>query len=369
MIAESLQFGAFARTRSVTALIELARNALEYAGGGRVRLSVLTDRDGLSLRAVVSDRGGGIPDPDLLFGSQKIETGGLGLGLRGVRRIADRFKISTGSEGTQVDVAFHSKLSASDINAVALDAGQKIARLDGADPVAQLAEQNRDLLDALAARDLLMQEIHHRTSNNLALISSLIEMSRSASDTAETQQVLGELYARVHAVMKAHEQMQRAAVDDQLQLIPFLRGVAEKAQQAFNCAGLEVAVTVRGDDMDVSGKVAIDLGLVVGELITNAYKHAFAGRDRGAILVEIRRGADETTLLVVDDGRGLPAGTCRPERSQSLGWELIRSTAQQYDGLIETDGRNGFSVSIRFARDLAIEGTQLASRDVPRERA
>lgn len=351
-VADVLGFGTFTRTRVVTALIELARNALEYAGHGRARLALKADGNRLALRAVVLDQGPGIAQLDEVLGGSDIATHGLGLGLRGVRRIADSFDVQSSAEGTKVDVSFRSDLPAAGFSEAAGRVTEALSGMEGADPSALLAEQNRELLEAIEARDLLMQEIHHRTGNNLTLISALIRMSGSSTQSPEAKQLLSELDTRVRAVIKAHELMQHSNSGDMVPLLPFLRDIARNAESAFNGAGLSVGVEVGGDELCVSGKTAVDLGLVVGELVTNAYKHAFTGRSQGKIQIELKCGDENSCLTIADDGKGLSDGAERPERSNSLGWRLIRTIAQQYGGAIETNGENGLSVSICFSERL-----------------
>ena len=107
-----------------------------------------------------------------------------------------------------------------------------------------------------------------------------------------------------------------------------------------------------GDAVSVSGSAAIDLGLVVNELITNAYKHAFEDRQSGRIDVSFERenrdGEKPSWVLAVkDDGVGLPENV-KPERSDSLGWRMIRAMTARLSGAIETGSNKGFYTRIEF---------------------
>lgn len=351
-LAGHLAFNDFARTRAVTAIVEIGRNAIEYAEGGRARVSLTLVGDRTALAVIVTDQGRGIEDVEAILDGSGPRGPGLGLGLRGVRRIADHFDIRTGPEGTRVELAFASDRGAGELDGLAREGAELIGSLDAGDPVAQLTEQNRELLEAVAARDLLMQEIHHRTGNNLTLIAALIRMSKGAARTDETRQVLTELGARVSAVIRAHEQLQKVKGDEQVALTSFLKGVAGSAQEAFSGGGRNVAIRVTGDPVTAEGAAAIDLGLIVGELVTNAYKHAFSDRDGGTVTIEVAEIGEGLRLVVSDDGPGLPADADRPERSESLGWRMIRSLAQKHGGTIEVDGDDGFRVTLTFEAGL-----------------
>jgi len=87
----------------------------------------------------------------------------------------------------------------------------------------------------------------------------------------------------------------------------------------------------------------------VGELITNAYKHAFTDRDKGLITIKITPEMDGgLTLHVFDDGVGLPKDAPRPERSDSLGWRMIRTLTFQHEATLSVEGSDGLCVEIRF---------------------
>lgn len=347
-LADVLKFGTFEKTRTVTAVVELGRNAIEHGQKGRARFTLTQIKGRAALNVTVLDQGGGIPEERLRGQGIASSVSGLGLGLRGVQRIAETFEVKTGAEGTKIDAAFVAPLPLRATEALALEAAEALAGLHATDPAAALTEQNRELLESIAARDLLMKELHHRTGNNLALIVALIRMSKVQAELGETKQVLGELETRVASLAKAHELMQRAANAGTIPAEDLLREVAQNAEKAFNAENLRVDISVDCDVMQVEGRIAVDIGLIVGELITNAYKHAFTDRCEGAIAVRLTEVGGELLLSVSDDGVGLGPDAPRPERSDSLGWRLIRTLNFQHGGSLTVDGAEGLTVSIRF---------------------
>ncbi|MBR9892301.1 histidine kinase [bacterium] len=344
-----LKFGAFERTRTVTAVVELGRNAIEHGQKGRATFS-LTEVDGKSaLGLLVTDQGRGIPKENLAPDGPPASSTGMGLGLRGVQRIATRFDVDTGHEGTRIDAAFLPSAALPASPQLIDQATGALDELSAKDPTAALNEQNRELAESIADRDLLMQELHHRTGNNLALIVALIRMSKSQAEQDETQQVLTELEVRVGSLAKAHELMQRGADAGQVDLAEMLDEVAKTSERAFSGGGLSASIEVSCDELQLDSKFAIDIGLIVGELITNAFKHAFVGREQGLIRVEVTGDPTQgIALLVSDNGVGLPPDAERPERSNSLGWRMIRTLTFQHDATLTVDGTDGLRVHIRF---------------------
>lgn len=354
-VARSLGLDTFSQTRVVTAWLELARNVLQHGGGGRMGLGLKLIGDRVALIGIATDQGPGIERvEDLLEGRRRASSkGGLGLGLRGVQRMSDAFDIATGPEGTRVEAAFLSHVAGAELIEAVRKATDALESLDDVDPAAALAQQNDELLRALAERDMLIQEIHHRTSNNLALVSSLVRLSRSGAKEEETKRTLKELEGRINAIVRVHAQLQHAEARGQLSLLPLLKEVVDQARRAFSAPDLTLSASVTGDETVIGSGAAVAIGLVVGELMTNALKHAFAGRTEGTITVNVDASNDEhLTLSVADDGNGLPEGKEKPERSTSLGWRMIRSMAEKYGGSIETQSHDGLRVTVQFDRDL-----------------
>ncbi|MCA0942661.1 ATP-binding protein [Salipiger pacificus] len=346
-----LGFGAFERTRTVTAIVELGRNAIEHGQKGRATFALTEVRGKPALDLTVIDQGRGIPreqlDPNGAVGSSS--SSGMGLGLRGVQRIAERFAVETGHEGTRINTSFLPLAAQADSRLLVARAAEALSALSAKDPTAALTEENRALTEGIADRDLLMQELHHRTGNNLALIVALIRMSKSQAEAEETHQVLRELEIRVGSLAKAHELMQRSASASELDLCDMLQEVAANAERAFSGGGRAVVIGVDCPPLELESKLAIDIGLIVGELITNAYKYAFVGRDSGRISVTMKGGLQEGLVLnVADDGVGLPEDAERPERSQSLGWRMIRTLTFQHGATLSVDGAGGLSVQVKF---------------------
>ncbi|MCA0961493.1 ATP-binding protein [Salipiger bermudensis] len=344
-----LNFGAFERTRTVTAVVELGRNAIEHGQKGRATFS-LTEVNGKSaLGLLVTDQGRGIPEESLAPDGPPTSSTGMGLGLRGVQRIATRFDVDTGHEGTRIDATFLPAAGLPASPQLVDQAEGALTELRAKDPTAALSEKNRELTEGIADRDLLMQELHHRTGNNLALIVALIRMSKSQAEQDETQQVLTELEVRVGSLAKAHELMQRGTDAGQVDLAEMLDEVAKNSERAFSGGALTANIEVSCATLQLDSKFAIDIGLIIGELITNAFKYAFVGRDRGLIRVEVT--GDPTrgiALLVSDNGVGLPPDAERPERSNSLGWRMIRTLTFQHDANLTVDGADGLRVHIKF---------------------
>ncbi|WP_265562175.1 sensor histidine kinase [Sphingomicrobium arenosum] len=359
-ICRSLHLERFARTRCVTACLEIARNILQYAqqGTATFRYEESGGRSYLAVRFV--DQGPGFEIKQSTAkgrafyrakAADNSDSGGLGLGLSGAQRLSDQFEIESGSEGTSVYLAFEAVVASADATDTIKRIADDITRLNSADPVVELSRQNRELAEALAERELLIAEVHHRTGNNLALVSSIIQMASRKAKTDEARDLLAETENRIHSIVRVHQDLQHAQSQNEIAALPFLEAIATNSINAFSHVGKDINVSVDGDAQILPSDLMADLGLLVGELITNSVKHAFPNRDHGTVCVRLQQtdeGEESYRLVVEDDGVGLPDGE-RPERSSSLGWRLIRSIASRHEATLSVEGASGLQVELRFS--------------------
>lgn len=205
-----------------------------------------------------------------------------------------------------------------------------------------LAATNAALERSLAVKDVLMREIHHRVKNNLQVIASIIRL-RSKRASPEAGALLTEILSRIAAIGQIHNQLYNTDDLANIDLAAYLDALCGSLRE--NEPNAHVSLTLEAERVVVHMDTAMPLALIVVELITNAYKHAFPGGRAGEIRVTLKRRGDVAELAVRDNGIGTPAA---PESRGSLGLQLVRLLAQQADATIETRVENGTIVTIRF---------------------
>lgn len=182
---------------------------------------------------------------------------------------------------------------------------------------------------SLEEKEVLLREIHHRVKNNLQVISSLLQLQSGYLNDPQDVAMFRECQARIHAMGLVHDRLYRS---DNLSTIDFSEHLRELVSLIVRgqSGGMEnIRVVIQSDAVEVSLDTAIPLGLITAELVTNAFKHAFTGRQRGVITVSLARASSQgLELAVEDDGVGLPAAF-DPARARSLGLRLIRALAGQ----------------------------------------
>ena len=204
----------------------------------------------------------------------------------------------------------------------------------------------------LRDKDVLLRELQHRVKNNLQMITALIRMEARNVTDGETGERFDRLAGRINSLALLYDLLSGEGADDGIDLGVYLSQVASSVMQAHAVEGIRLELKV--DTWPVSINVAMPTGLVVNELMTNALKHAFAGRDGGTITVSSLVDDTGCRVVVADDGVGLPQGTTWPQ-SGKLGAVIAQSLKQNAKARLEVTSapNEGVRVVIFFAREAA----------------
>ncbi len=159
---------------------------------------------------------------------------------------------------------------------------------------------------ALAAKTRLLQEIDHRTKNNLQLISSLLLLQSRRTPDPGTRAALRGMLERVGAIAQVHRRLFQGGEAQRFELAEFLRDLA--AELAVACRRDDVEMRLSLDPVEVPASQAAPLALVANELISNACRHAYPEGTGGVVAIELRGGAEGFELTVSDNGAGMPPG-------------------------------------------------------------
>ena len=190
---------------------------------------------------------------------------------------------------------------------------------------------NTDITERQKREDfqkLLIHEISHRVKNSLALVSGLLHLQSKSLEGAP-RAALEDAASRVRAVATVHDQLWRQPDAREIDLAPFLSNLGA----ALATAAPQHATIVEVEPAVVSADVAVAIGLLVNELVTNAYKYAFAGDERGEVRIAGTWGpAGRYKLEVSDSGRGLPDGFDLAGSRTSLGMRVVSNLARQLRG-------------------------------------
>jgi PAS domain S-box-containing protein len=236
-------------------------------------------------------------------------------------------------------------------NMIQDESGTPVFRLIAlADAERRAGLQTGELEQRLSEQDLLLRELQHRVKNNLQMITALIRLeARNMSDDA-SQKGFDRLAGRVQALALLYRFLSPDDQEQSVDLGVYLSEIASAVMHAHAIEGIHLDLQV--DTWPVSIDVAMPTGLLVNELLTNALKYAFEGRDGGSITLHSLVDAHGCRVLVSDDGVGLPAGVGWPEAGK-LSAMIVRSLRENAKARIKVNAASGagMTVTIFFARE------------------
>jgi two-component sensor histidine kinase len=211
---------------------------------------------------------------------------------------------------------------------------------------------NEELAGQLREKDTALLEIQHRVKNNLQMITALIRIeARNARGRFETI-AFDRLAGRLEALGLVYKLLSDHGQGDEIDLGVYLSEIASSVMHAHAVEGIRLDLKV--DAWPVSVNVAMPTGLVVNELLTNALKHAFVGRDGGTITLNSLVDSNGCRVIIADDGVGLPEGIEWPGPGK-LSALIVRSLRENAGAnlKVESSRGKGTRVTILFTRSAA----------------
>jgi two-component sensor histidine kinase len=208
-------------------------------------------------------------------------------------------------------------------------------------------KEREELIRQLRDKDMLLMEVQHRVKNNLQLVVALIRLE-ARNEYKGNKVNLTALAGRIEALQLLYNTLSPDAPGNEVDLGYYLSQIASAMVNAYAVGGIRVDTKM--DYAPVSINVALSVGLLVNELVTNAFKYAFPDRDTGLIRIQCFHTDDRYTVMVSDDGVGLPAGVVWPVAGK-MG-ALIVQTFRENTGAdiqVETAPNNGFKVTMTFS--------------------
>jgi PAS domain S-box-containing protein len=224
----------------------------------------------------------------------------------------------------------------------------------------KLAEEQ--LRRNLEEKEVLLREVHHRVKNNLTVISSLLHLQSNLIQTPE--QALAAFQNSMDRIMSmalVHEELYKSRNYARVDMGEYLEKLTSHLLQAHGSRE-DIHLSAKAEGIVLSVNTSIPCGLILNELITNAFKHAFPNGRSGDIHVLLQKVNDEYfDLSVWDNGIGLPEGYDL-NKSGSLGLTLVQLLTEQLEGNLDISTDNGTRCHIRFTQEHNHEHAETADR-------
>jgi two-component sensor histidine kinase len=188
--------------------------------------------------------------------------------------------------------------------------------------------------ESLREKEVLLKEIHHRVKNNLQIISSLLSLQSEYIKDDAMLKIFKESQHRVRSMALIHEKLYQSKNLAEINFAEYIRELTMQLVRSFGLTTYGIAVQQDLENISLGIDQAIPCGIVVNELVTNALRYAFPGRQSGLIEVSLRSRPDNRIeLSVKDNGVGMPP-SIDLETADTLGLTLVRMLVDQLQGTV-----------------------------------
>ena len=217
---------------------------------------------------------------------------------------------------------------------------------------ADLAEKNILISKALAEKDILLREIHHRVKNNLQMISALLYLHGKSVDDSTAQEALMESQNRVQSMAMIHQNLYQDENLLGVSIKDYLDKLLNHLISSYNIEKDRITILKKIDIPQMDVDTVIPLALIINELISNALKYAFRDGRRGEIKVSLKQAEGLINLEVSDDGMGLPEHFS-VESSSNFGLKLINILCDRLGATWSAHSGKGTRIEIHIPQKIA----------------
>ena len=224
--------------------------------------------------------------------------------------------------------------------------GKAVAIVGNVRDISLKKHQMEKLDQSLHEKQTLLSEIHHRVKNNLAIVSSLVELQKDEV-TPDLKAAFSDVQSRIKSIALIHEKLYEKAIFSKVEMADYLRELSELISDTYYSKEKKIEIELRLEDVKVNMTSAVPVGLICNELINNSFKHAFKNCNEGKITIGLKERGGQIEVSVCDSGVGLPDDFSL-ESSNSLGVTLLRVLTLQIDGELKVIDTSGSKFVLQF---------------------
>jgi PAS domain S-box-containing protein len=203
------------------------------------------------------------------------------------------------------------------------------------------------ITSSLHEKDVLLKEIHHRVKNNMAVISGLLSLQSNYIDDPVAKDIFRESQNRIKSMALIHEKLYQSESLARIEFSSYIKDLTNSIMVFNRLNTTRIELKIFASEVMIDVNAAVPLGLIVNELLSNAYKHAFKGRSEGIIELHFNKEGGQYRLVVSDNGIGIPNHQ-RLENADSLGVTLIYALASQLGAKVELLQVEGSTFIVTF---------------------
>ena len=234
-------------------------------------------------------------------------------------------------------------------NPIIDEEGEHLGYIAIQDNITERVEMENQIRESLKEKNVMLAEIHHRVKNNLAIISSLLELETFESNDEQTIDFIRKSQTRIKSMAIVHEKLYKNANLSKVNLKEYVVELVPTIRRTWIDDPLSISFEMDIDDIDININQAIPLSLIIHELVTNSIKHAFDSVSKGIIFIKIKEDDNCVHCTFSDSGIDL-SDDFDFESSQKLGLSLVQLLTRQLGGSLSYDAEDGLTYRISFEK-------------------
>ena len=215
--------------------------------------------------------------------------------------------------------------------------------------VTNRVEREKNLHKAYKEKQTLLEEVHHRVKNNLALVSGFLELQVSRSQEHEAE-ILRRSQQRIHTMALIHDKLYQQDSMSGVLIHEYIERLLNDMEKVYEMPDRKIEIYLQSDPVSLNINQAIPFALICNEMITNAYLHAFKELKSGYIDVSIASDGNLVELTVHDSGIGIPDVSSR-ESNDSLGFTIMEQLSRQLNGKLTIESKDGTWARLIFKQE------------------
>ena len=213
--------------------------------------------------------------------------------------------------------------------------------------ISRQKETEEHIIQSLHEKEILIQEIHHRVKNNMAVISSLLQLQSGYLQDEKLAEVFRDSQSRTKSMALIHEKLYQSSTLARVEMESYIKELTRTLYYTYNAGKIHLDVNTNAENVFLDINAAVPCGLIINEVFSNACKHAFKGRNSGVIDILFSREGNFYELEIRDNGIGIPADMDL-NNFKSLGMNLVQALASQLGASLDYLRESGFGVRLRF---------------------
>lgn len=202
---------------------------------------------------------------------------------------------------------------------------------------------------SLKEKEVLLAEVHHRVKNNLAVVSGMMQLQAMEDENEHVREKLMSSVNRIKSIAVVHEQMYKTESFSSLRFDESVKILLQNIENISDSDHIDIKTNFQIDEISLNINQAIPCAIIVNEVVTNMYKHAFKNQKEGEIYIKAHEYNNQVEFIFRDNGIGLPNGVDFT-KSQSLGFKLVKLLESQIGGKLKITSDNGTVVHLQFSK-------------------